>query len=250
MENAYPAAPICRPAGVARSSYYAWKSRQRRSNCDAMAPAAVHGIHEETRRSSGSRRMSQALRLLGHNVDRYRARSSMRQARLVRSRRGAYIVIESRRPRAQLHRICLRDDSIRRGAINSGMGARHRVCADPAGMALPGRRHGCVCPPHCAAESFSRHADTDLVLAESRRAYDHRRPAPGRCSIRIRATNARARAFSPSWAPEARSRARAGAETVRTMRWSSASSEASKANGSASSCTSITAMQSETSPTI
>ncbi|EAY70174.1 IS element protein [Burkholderia dolosa AU0158] len=58
---------------------------QIQSRRDVMA--AVHGIHEETRRSYGSRRMSQALRLLGHNVDRYRARSSMRQARLARSRR-------------------------------------------------------------------------------------------------------------------------------------------------------------------
>jgi hypothetical protein len=44
------------------------RSRQRRSNRDAMALAAVRHIHEEARRSYGSRRMSQALRLLGHDV--------------------------------------------------------------------------------------------------------------------------------------------------------------------------------------
>lgn len=87
MEKAYPVALMCRLAGVARSSYYAWRSRQGRSNRDATVLEAVRRIHEETRRSYGSRRMSQALRLLGHNVGRYRARSLMRQARLVRSKR-------------------------------------------------------------------------------------------------------------------------------------------------------------------
>ncbi|KWH62846.1 hypothetical protein WT63_15855 [Burkholderia anthina] len=36
--------------------------------CDAMALAAVRRIHEQARRSDGSGRMSQALRLLGHDV--------------------------------------------------------------------------------------------------------------------------------------------------------------------------------------
>lgn len=84
MEKAYPTKQLCDLTGVARSSYYAWKRRRKhidveREKCRLL----VKEIHEESRRSYGSRRMSNELRLRGLNIGRYQARSLMRESNVV-----------------------------------------------------------------------------------------------------------------------------------------------------------------------
>ncbi|WP_156789118.1 IS3 family transposase [Burkholderia latens] len=175
MEKAYPVALICRLAGVARSSYYAWRARQGRSNRDATVLEAVRRIHEETRRSYGSRRMSQALRLLGHNVGRYRARSLMRKARLVRSKRVHRYRVAQAESLIAPNLLARRFDPAQRNQVWVGditfVQTRQGWLYVAVVMDLYARR--------IVGWAFSQHADTDLVLKALRRAYDHRRPAPG-----------------------------------------------------------------------
>ncbi|QTO49382.1 IS3 family transposase [Burkholderia latens] len=175
MEKAYPVALICRLAGVARSSYYAWRARQGRSNRDATVLEAVRRIHEETRRSYGSRRMSQALRLLGHNVGRYRARSLMRKARLVRSKRVHRYRVAQAESLIAPNLLARRFDPAQRNQVWVGditfVQTRQGWLYVAVVMDLYARR--------IVGWAFSQHADTDLALKALRRAYDHRRPAPG-----------------------------------------------------------------------
>nr|KGC98789.1 integrase core domain protein [Burkholderia pseudomallei] len=175
MEKAYPVALMCRLAGVARSSYYAWRSRQGRSNRDATVLEAVRRIHEETRRSYGSRRMSQALRLLGHNVGRYRARSLMRQARLVRSKRVHRYRAAQAKSLIAPNLLARRFDPAQRDQVWVGditfVQTRQGWLYVAVVMDLYARR--------VVGWAFSQHADTDLALKALRRAYDHRRPPPG-----------------------------------------------------------------------
>ncbi|AHK67624.1 IS3-like element ISBps2 family transposase [Burkholderia pseudomallei] len=175
MEKAYPVALMCRLAGVARSSYYAWRSRQGRSNRDATVLEAVRRIHEETRRSYGSRRMSQALRLLGHNVGRYRARSLMRQARLVRSKRVHRYRAAQAESLIAPNLLARRFDPAQRDQVWVGditfVQTRQGWLYVAVVMDLYARR--------VVGWAFSQHADTDLALKALRRAYDHRRPPPG-----------------------------------------------------------------------
>ncbi|WP_326970592.1 IS3 family transposase [Burkholderia pseudomallei] len=175
MEKAYPVALMCRLAGVARSSYYAWRSRQGRSNRDATVLEAVRRIHEETRRSYGSRRMSQALRLLGHNVGRYRARSLMRQARLVRSKRVHRYRAAQAESLIAPNLLARRFDPAQRDQVWVGDITFDRLGRD--GSTWP---WSWICTRAARwGWAFSQHADTDLALKALRRAYDHRRPPPG-----------------------------------------------------------------------
>ncbi|WP_122842032.1 IS3 family transposase [Burkholderia pseudomallei] len=166
MEKAYPVALMCRLAGVARSSYYAWRSRQGRSNRDATVLEAVRRIHEETRRSYGSRRMSQALRLLGHNVGRYRARSLMRQARLVRSKRVHRYRAAQAESLIAPNLLARRFDPAQRDQVWVGditfVQTRQGWLYVAVVMDLYARR--------VVGWAFSQHADTDLALKALRRA--------------------------------------------------------------------------------
>lgn len=175
MEKAYPVALICRLAGVARSSSYAWRARQGRSNRDATVLEAVRRIHEETRRSYGSRRMSHALRLLGHNVGRYRARSLMRKTRLVRSKRVHRYRVAQAESLIAPNLLARRFDPAQRNQVWVGditfVQTRQGWLYVAVVMDLYARR--------IVGWAFSQHADTDLALKALRRAYDHRRPAPG-----------------------------------------------------------------------
>lgn len=175
MEKAYAVALICRLAGVARSSYYAWKARQGTSNRNSAVLDAVRRIYEETRRSYGSRRMSQALRLLGHNVGRYRARSLMRQARLVRSKRMHRYRVAQAESVIAPNLLARRFDPALRNQIWAGditfVQTRQGWLYVAVVMDLYARR--------IVGWAFSKHADTDLALKALRRAYEHRRPAPG-----------------------------------------------------------------------
>jgi putative transposase len=67
---------------VSRSGYYQYlkRSHQNRIDKDFELLSKVRQIHNETRGSYGSRRMSKNLRAQGHDVGRYRARSLMKKA--------------------------------------------------------------------------------------------------------------------------------------------------------------------------
>lgn len=75
----------CRLLGRARSSYYAARNKPAAEPDPRLM--AVIAVHESSRQTYGSRRMSAALRLQGHAVGRQRARSLMRQAGLAVARR-------------------------------------------------------------------------------------------------------------------------------------------------------------------
>jgi putative transposase len=63
----------CALLGIPRSTYYARRKRPPAPALDAHLEAAVRALHEESRSSIGSRRLSAGLRLRGHAVGRYRA---------------------------------------------------------------------------------------------------------------------------------------------------------------------------------
>jgi putative transposase len=175
MEKAYAVALTCRLAGVARSSYYAWKARQGTSSRNAVVLEVMRRIHEETRRSYGSRRMSQALRLLGHDVGRYRARSLMRQARLVRCKRAHRYRVAQGESLIAPNLLARRFNPTRRDQVWAGditfVQTRQGWLYVAVVMDLYARR--------VVGWAFGKHADTDLALKALRRAYEHRRPASG-----------------------------------------------------------------------
>ncbi|VVE50923.1 hypothetical protein PCE31106_04657 [Pandoraea cepalis] len=50
MKKVYPVKLVCRLAGVARSSYYAWSVRSNPLNKDSQLLDIMRRIHRETRR--------------------------------------------------------------------------------------------------------------------------------------------------------------------------------------------------------
>lgn len=77
---------------VSRSGYYQYlkTSHQNRIDKDFELLSKVRQIHNETRGSYGSRRMSKKLRAHGHEVGRYRARSLMKKAGVSVKRRKKF----------------------------------------------------------------------------------------------------------------------------------------------------------------
>jgi putative transposase len=80
----------CRVLDVPRSSYYAFAGRPARAGVSPVLLKVMRQIHMESRRSYGSRRMSQALQQQGHAIGRHRARSLMREAQLAVARRRTH----------------------------------------------------------------------------------------------------------------------------------------------------------------
>jgi len=70
----YRITDLCRVAGVARSSYYAWRSRPLSPTAQANAALLVEirEIHEQSRRTYGAPRVRGQLRHRGHRVSRHR----------------------------------------------------------------------------------------------------------------------------------------------------------------------------------
>jgi putative transposase len=89
LKKAYPVSQMCRLMDVPRSSYYRFAKPGKAAFTPPALLAAAREIHSESRCSYGSRRMSQALRKLGHPVGRCRARTLMQEAQLaVRKQRS------------------------------------------------------------------------------------------------------------------------------------------------------------------
>ena len=82
--KAYALSRLCWIMKVSRSGYYTWKKRQGRSPSASRCRLLerVKRLHEETRGSYGSRRVSRQLRQEGFEVGRSQARGLMRDAGL------------------------------------------------------------------------------------------------------------------------------------------------------------------------
>jgi putative transposase len=78
---------MCALLDVPRSSFYARRKARPAVPLDAHLEAAVRALHEESRHSIGSRRLSAGLRLRGHNVGRHRAGTLLRRLALPKRRR-------------------------------------------------------------------------------------------------------------------------------------------------------------------
>lgn len=92
-EKVWPVAVVCRTVGSPRSSYYAWKARQAKPDTgDQALVEKVKEIHRDCEQNYGSRRMSDALKKIGHMVGRHRARTLMARAQVqvYRKRRHYY----------------------------------------------------------------------------------------------------------------------------------------------------------------
>lgn len=83
QQKAYPIRVLCKVMGVSRSGYYKYSGTEdtlKKIDNDFRLLSEIRQIHTETRGAYGSRRISVRLRLQGHDVGRYRARSLMKKA--------------------------------------------------------------------------------------------------------------------------------------------------------------------------
>ena len=81
MGEQYGVSDCCRVFEVNRSSYYAWRQRQGKTNLEREALKVVLvKYHKASRGSAGARTLSEDLRGAGHQVGRYMARSLMKEA--------------------------------------------------------------------------------------------------------------------------------------------------------------------------
>lgn len=98
-KEAYPVAVLCRVMGVSRSGFYRYLKALEGPPPDIHAEleATIKDIFESSQGTYGSRRMSNALRALGHNIGRHQARSLMRKLELrVRPTRRFKVTTNSR----------------------------------------------------------------------------------------------------------------------------------------------------------
>ena len=91
LRKAHAVNVLCQVMECPRSSYYAWRRRQGRVDLGRLRQLAlVRRVHEQNRRSYGSRRMARELTSQGLAVGRYRARSLMQQAGVVAKQRKTH----------------------------------------------------------------------------------------------------------------------------------------------------------------
>ncbi len=80
-EVAFPVSAVCRMLGVAKSGFYAWKTRPKpeRARRDAQLAATVAAVHQKSRRTYGSPRVHRELRARGVRVGKKRVERLMRE---------------------------------------------------------------------------------------------------------------------------------------------------------------------------
>jgi putative transposase len=101
LKEAYSVSQLCLTMERPRSSYYAWcRARGAAPRRDEARLAKVRQIHQQTRRSYGTRRMAAELRRQGLPVGRHRARTLMRQAGVWADRRRRHSYRRADRPAA------------------------------------------------------------------------------------------------------------------------------------------------------
>lgn len=92
LADSHPVRDLCWLLGVSRSSYYAWRRRGwgRRAREDQALGREIKRIHEESRRSYGTRRVAKALGEEGRPVGRRRVGRLMKQQGLRGVQKGRY----------------------------------------------------------------------------------------------------------------------------------------------------------------
>ena len=90
LKKAYPITTLCAAMDYPRSSYYASRRMEADAGAEELVLTRVRAIHQRTRGSYGSRRMSVELARQGLRIGRHKARSLMRRAgvEVVRVRRS------------------------------------------------------------------------------------------------------------------------------------------------------------------
>lgn len=80
-EVAFPVSAMCRMLGVAKSGFYAWKTRPKpeRERQDAQLAATVAAVHQKSRRTYGSPRVHRELKARGVRVGKKRVERLMRE---------------------------------------------------------------------------------------------------------------------------------------------------------------------------
>lgn len=93
MEADYPLKSLCAALGVSRSGYYAWKSRplSLRRRSDERLAGQIRQVHQSSRATYGSPRVTAALRQAGTRTSRKRVARLMRQARLWGRQRRRFV---------------------------------------------------------------------------------------------------------------------------------------------------------------
>jgi putative transposase len=169
---------MCALYGVTRVGYYAWRGRgeSARREQDRGLLSAIRAIFDRSRRTYGSPRIHQALRVAGTRVSRRRVARLMREAGLRARAAKLYRAIPGLRafftniPNRQLARAATGPDQVWVGDITYlKVGGAWRYLA--VVMDRYSRR--------IVGWSMSRHKDAGLTLTALNHAVFNRRPRPG-----------------------------------------------------------------------
>ncbi len=114
-ENVFRITSMCRVLSVTRAGYYAWRQRlpSAHSVTDAELLVKIRAIHQRSRRSYGSPRISLHLQRQGHRVSAKRVARLMVQAGLRAKRSKRFrVTTDSRRTRTVHENILARDFAV------------------------------------------------------------------------------------------------------------------------------------------
>jgi putative transposase len=91
-KKAYPLNVLCKVMQVSRSGYYHWKRRgpSTREQERAQLIPKVRGLHQESKATYGSRRMSQELKALGFRCGKHKAGTLMKLAGVAAKQRKRF----------------------------------------------------------------------------------------------------------------------------------------------------------------
>ena len=164
---------------VSRSGYYHFlkKNQTKQTDKDFELLSQVRHIHQKSRETYGSRRMSQALKAAGYNVGRFRARSLMKKAGLKVKRPKRFKKTTDSR-----HSLPVAPDRVNQQFT---VEQPDRIwCGDITYLwTLEGWLYLAVIIDLYSRKvvgwAMDRHLRTSLVLEALRMAYWRRKPAPG-----------------------------------------------------------------------
>jgi len=83
LKKAHPVTQLCQALDIQKSSYYYWLSHRDPTSERLSLQCQIKAIHSETKETYGSRRLSKALKDLGIDVGRHKARSLMQEAGII-----------------------------------------------------------------------------------------------------------------------------------------------------------------------
>jgi putative transposase len=180
MSGEYPIKQMCETLAVSRSGYYDWLAADRsaRQLAEAALQAQIQAVHEESRETYGSPRVTVALRAQGTAVGRHRVARLMRKAGL----RG------NQKPRFRMVTTDSRHDQPIAPNRLLGQPAPTKpdrvwvndltyIHTDEGWLYLAGVMDRCS--RRLVGWAMGASLETDLPLAALKMAVQQRRPAPG-----------------------------------------------------------------------